>query len=207
MASRRPPSDMADDDAQTRVDGVEPATRETKLPESDADDKATRVVEDRTAIAELRARFEDGREEKLQLYALADQIVVGRGSVADWQLEDDSLSRKHCELRWDGRELTVEDLGSANGTKVNGRQIRSRHPVRAGDSVQLGTVIIALNAKGATPASPDEQSTRLVVAPPAPPDTETPTPEEPPAKKKSGESSRPSPSPDGARKGERRPRR
>jgi predicted component of type VI protein secretion system len=184
---------MADDDAKTRVDGVEPATRETKLPEAATDDKATRVVEDRTAVAELRARFEDGREEKLQLYALADQIVVGRGSAADWQLEDDSLSRKHCEFRWDGRELAVEDHGSANGTKVNGRAIRGRHPVRAGDTVQLGTVIIALTAKG---ASPDDQSTRLVVAPAAAKDDLTPSPgplPEPPATvatptvKKSGE--------------------
>ncbi len=144
------------------------ATRQTELP----DEKSTRMVDDSGVVAQLKARFGDrdasAPEESLSLYTLSDTIVVGRGSAADWQLEDDSLSRKHCQFRWTGRDLTVEDLGSANGTKVNGKGVVRPEPVRPGDQVQLGTVVIRFEPRGAA-ANPDALATRLVESPKARP--------------------------------------
>jgi pSer/pThr/pTyr-binding forkhead associated (FHA) protein len=144
------------------------------MPESghEHDEKSTRLVEDSGIVAELRAALPSpsARDKKtLPLYALPDQIVVGRGSAADWQIDDDSLSRKHAQFRWNGRDLTVEDLGSANGTKVNARPVRNQTPVRPGDTVQLGNVIVSFELRGAAAAprpSADEQATRLTTAPP-----------------------------------------
>ncbi len=48
---------------------------------------------------------------------------VGRDGSADIQVEDNGLSRQHFEVLWDGKRGGVRDLGSTNGTKVNGRPI------------------------------------------------------------------------------------
>jgi hypothetical protein len=51
------------------------------------------------------------------------QTTVGRDSSADIQVNDNSLSRKHFEILWDGKRGGVRDLGSTNGTKLNGRGV------------------------------------------------------------------------------------
>ena len=142
----------------------EGATRQTVLPESASpDDQPTGHVADVGIVAELRAVLTTGERKTLPLYKLADQLVVGRGTACEWQLDDASLSRKHAQLKWSGRDLTVEDLGSANGTRVNGRPARVATPVKPGETIQLGTVTVTLEMRGGP--NPDEQSTRLVATP------------------------------------------
>jgi pSer/pThr/pTyr-binding forkhead associated (FHA) protein len=51
------------------------------------------------------------------------RTTVGRDGSADIQVEDNGLSRQHFEILWDGKRGGVRDLGSTNGTKVNGRAI------------------------------------------------------------------------------------
>jgi len=51
------------------------------------------------------------------------RTTVGRDGSADIQVEDNGLSRQHFEILWDGKRGGVRDLGSTNGTKVNGRPI------------------------------------------------------------------------------------
>jgi hypothetical protein len=48
---------------------------------------------------------------------------VGRDTAADIQIDDSGLSRKHFEVIWDGSKAGVRDLGSTNGTKLNGQTI------------------------------------------------------------------------------------
>lgn len=155
MAS--PPRRSGLDDPETTNPRSQPMARPT-------DDQATRAVEGMAPIAELRAALGtqgSAGAQTLPLFAMPDAIIVGRGTASDWQLEDTSLSRKHAQFRWNGRELTVEDLGSANGTRVNGRPARNPTPVKPGDTVQLGTVIITLALTAPAPTQ-DEQATRMV---------------------------------------------
>jgi pSer/pThr/pTyr-binding forkhead associated (FHA) protein len=49
--------------------------------------------------------------------------VVGRGSEADLQLMDQGVSRRHVDIQFDGARATVYDLGSTNGTNVNGHEV------------------------------------------------------------------------------------
>lgn len=158
-----------------RVSGDE-STRQTTLPTPTPtpDEQATRPVEDVGIVAELKAVGQTGAKKSLPLYAMPDQIVVGRGTASDWQIDDDSLSRKHAQLKWNGRELTVEDLGSANGTRVGARAARMPTPVKPGDTIQLGTVMVTFELRGqaAAAAGPDGDATRLVAAP-APSPSET----------------------------------
>ncbi len=51
------------------------------------------------------------------------RTVIGRGSDADITLSDTGTSRKHIEIVWDGRNSKVRDLGSTNGSKVNGKSV------------------------------------------------------------------------------------
>ncbi|HEV3318387.1 MAG TPA: DUF3662 and FHA domain-containing protein [Solirubrobacteraceae bacterium] len=68
--------------------------------------------------------------------------VVGRSRDCDIVLDDTGVSRRHAELRPDGGGWTVADLGSTNGVRVNGREIRGPHPLRAGDRLELGSTEI-----------------------------------------------------------------
>jgi hypothetical protein len=63
--------------------------------------------------------------------------VIGRGSDADLQLLDQGVSRRHVDVQYDGRRATVYDLGSTNGTTVNGHEVGS-HMLRHGDVVRIG---------------------------------------------------------------------
>ena len=66
--------------------------------------------------------------------------VLGRSRDCDVTLNDPNVSRRHAEIRPDGAGgWLVEDLGSTNGVKVNGRQIRSATPLQPGDRLALGT--------------------------------------------------------------------
>ena len=68
----------------------------------------------------------------------ADPIVLGRGQEATYRLEDEGLSRAHARVVREGEQFFVEDLGSTNGTFVNGYRITQKRPLRDGDRIQVG---------------------------------------------------------------------
>ena len=63
--------------------------------------------------------------------------TIGRGPRADFVVDTALLSRVHCRLLATQAELTVEDLGSTNGTFVNGHRV-SQSPLQNGDRLRLG---------------------------------------------------------------------
>jgi len=69
----------------------------------------------------------------------ADRVVLGRSRECDIQIEDGNVSRRHAELDRDGDSgWTVVDLGSTNGTEVNGRRITKRTTLDDGDRIGIG---------------------------------------------------------------------
>jgi len=72
-------------------------------------------------------------------FELVDGVaVVGRTKDCDVTLADDaSVSRRHAEIRPDGRSFWIADLGSTNGTEVNGKRV-SRLELRSGDRITIG---------------------------------------------------------------------
>lgn len=68
-------------------------------------------------------------------------VVVGRSRDCDLVLEHETVSGRHARLSWDGDRLTLEDLGSSNGTFVDGRQV-ARAKIRPGDEIVLGHVAL-----------------------------------------------------------------
>ena len=73
--------------------------------------------------------------------------VIGRGAEADLQLTDTGVSRRHAELRVVAGALEVHDLGSTNGTYVNGRRVQAAS-LRDGDRVTVGTTELVVRTDG-----------------------------------------------------------
>jgi len=72
--------------------------------------------------------------------------VVGRGAECDLQLLDQGVSRRHLDVQFDGMRATVYDLGSTNGTTINGREVGS-HVLRHGDVLRIGHTRLVYTAE------------------------------------------------------------
>jgi len=73
-------------------------------------------------------------------FPLKGTMVVGRVPGVDIQIEDDSVSRRHAEVVVQGRDVILRDLGSANGTNVNGAPLTEELALASGDIIQFGVV-------------------------------------------------------------------
>jgi pSer/pThr/pTyr-binding forkhead associated (FHA) protein len=71
------------------------------------------------------------------------EVVVGRSSDLEVVLVEDMVSRRHARIYWESEQIQIEDLGSTNGTFVNGEKVR-RASLKEGDRVLIGTSILKL---------------------------------------------------------------
>ncbi|HSH61866.1 MAG TPA: FHA domain-containing protein [Acidimicrobiales bacterium] len=81
----------------------------------------------------------------------AQPLVVGRGDHVDLFLTDSSVSRNHARLSDQGGWLSVHDLGSSNGTWVNGRQLSGSAQLHPGDNVTFGSVTLYVRDVASAP--------------------------------------------------------
>lgn len=90
-----------------------------------------------------------------QSWTLHLPVNVGRTSDSPVCIDDDSISRSHCQLYLSTDEtLMVRDLGSLNGTYVNGTRIRQAHSLVPGDELQLGSVLFRVDYNSDTDPGP-----------------------------------------------------
>jgi hypothetical protein len=85
----------------------------------------------------------DGRSYPLQM----GSTVIGRGDQANMRLPDVGISRRHARLDFDGAQVVLTDLGSTNGTMVNGQRV-SAVALNPGDMIQLGTTTLTFRVDG-----------------------------------------------------------
>lgn len=78
----------------------------------------------------------------------AGSNVIGRGTEADIRLPDTGVSRKHVDVVLEGPVAAVQDLGSTNGTLVNGRRV-GRQPLSDGDVIRIGHSVLVYRQDGA----------------------------------------------------------
>jgi hypothetical protein len=71
-------------------------------------------------------------------YDLSAGALLGRGDEADIRLEDGFASSRHARLVPQGDVMVLEDLGSTNGTYLNGEPLRGPQPLHAGDRIRIG---------------------------------------------------------------------
>jgi uncharacterized RDD family membrane protein YckC len=119
----------------------------------------------------LRLRVGDARITLLQ-----ERTLVGRSRSCDVRLRDDTVSRLHAAFTWNDGRLILEDLGSSNGTYVNGARLSDAIEVGAGDAIRFGGVAALVESPATTECSsspsPLERTTEtfvtgLIPGPPA----------------------------------------
>jgi hypothetical protein len=82
----------------------------------------------------------DGRRHALR----RGRTVIGRGTDADITVNDFSISRKHIEVIWDGSRAQANDLGSTNGSLLNGRKLTTS-ALESGATIEMGSTRIVFH--------------------------------------------------------------
>ncbi len=109
-----------------------------------------------------------------------DQITIGRDSTNEITINDAEISRRHARLTFQGGKYVLEDLGSTNGTFVNGQRLAGPRVLKAGEVVSFGEQIILVfevmnfnpDATVVSPRAAAVPSASRPVAPPPPPPAE-----------------------------------
>ena len=99
----------------------------------------TRLCPPKGASAVVLSGFYEGLEVVLD----RERLVIGRGRKADLALAEATISRAHAAIGCDASGFVVEDLGSTNGTLVNGSRI-TRQPLKSDDEIQMGKLRIGV---------------------------------------------------------------
>ncbi|HAX70810.1 MAG TPA: ABC transporter ATP-binding protein, partial [Anaerolineae bacterium] len=96
---------------------------------------------------------------------IKSEIVIGRDEGVDVVIPTPAVSRRHAKLSMEGNGYVIEDLGSSNGTFVNGERLRARKALNAGDEIKLGQ---AITLSYTAPATQESQKTAVRPAPAKP---------------------------------------
>src|SRR5258708_37334262 len=65
------------------------------------------------------------------------EMVIGRGDDANIRVDEEVVSRRHARIVVEGSDVSVEDMGSTNGTFVNEEKINARSALKDGDRIQI----------------------------------------------------------------------
>ncbi len=123
------------------------------------------------ANVNLRMKVVRGKPNGHVLTFPAGEFLIGRGPECDIRPNSDLVSRQHCPLQIREQDVVLRDLGSRNGTLVNGRRVIGEVPLNAGDSVQIGPLSLEVLKQ---PTVDDDIDTMMmddtITHPPAPSD-------------------------------------
>ena len=95
--------------------------------------------------------------------------IIGRRTGVSLQVAHLTISGAHAEIICDGEQLVIRDLGSRNGTFVNGKRVTNREPLHEGDLVQFGEAVFRLerewsHSQSVTPAAGEVCDLALALA-------------------------------------------
>jgi predicted component of type VI protein secretion system len=117
---------------------------------------------------------------------VTDELLIGRAAEGDGKLANDNeLSREHARIaRLPSGGFGIEDLGSTNGTLLNGSRVERMEPLQAGDRIELGgtTLVVQVSSPSgpATAPAPEQAPTDTAEAQASPEPAAAPEP--PPAR-------------------------
>ncbi|MGH2756049.1 MAG: FhaA domain-containing protein [Actinomycetota bacterium] len=124
-----------DEEPKARVSTHEPDPQDPSITGAISLDAAERFGV-ASANPQLLVLGENGKPTE-SISVTRDPVVIGRLSTNDVVLSDPNVSRRHAELRREGGRWMLVDLGSTNGSVVNGRLVKE-HPLEDGDRLSFG---------------------------------------------------------------------
>jgi len=108
--------------------------------------------------ARIRWQFPESQSHEITL--TKELTIIGRGRDCDITILDERVSRGHTEIYFDGESYLVSDLGSFNGTYLNGVLLGDTRPLESGDQLKIGSVELCFEL--ATSPAEDLRSTLVV---------------------------------------------
>jgi len=147
-------------------------------------------VDDQTVLATDQPRaslvVRQGANVGTSYHITSAEAVLGREEETDISVRDPEVSRRHARISWQGDSHYVEDLGSTNGTFLNGSLVTSPQPLRSGDTVGIGQTLFVFQTQAdAMPSQPPPEPD-YAAPPPPPPSPPPPPPAVQPAEKTTG---------------------
>jgi pSer/pThr/pTyr-binding forkhead associated (FHA) protein len=133
---------MADEKGPPSTRAIETG-QELPAPSADLYGPSDPLPEDQTAFLHIEA----GPRAPRTLTIEKSLVVLGRGDrIADIDVGDESASRRHAFIAHRGGEFVLKDMGSTNGTVLNGEVISDR-VLMSGDEIQIGTAVLRFELK------------------------------------------------------------
>ncbi len=133
---------------QTRVVNPEPEAEEDLPPEQESSGR-TMIYSTAGRVAEPLEERARSRQETALLLMGGKRLVVGPGGATmgrsrqcDVTVDDPNVSRNHAEVRPRGGSWVLTDLGSTNGSRLNGRRVEGSEVLKPGDEIELGTTVL-----------------------------------------------------------------
>lgn len=94
----------------------------------------------RPAAGKASLRVVSGGDLANKEFVVGNEATVGRGQGCQVQLNDSMVSQLHARLFRDNKGLSIEDLGSTNGTYLNGRKVGGPARLKKGDKLKVGPI-------------------------------------------------------------------
>lgn len=88
---------------------------------------------------------EDGQRKDIRMGS--EQIIIGRKEDCDLRIPLAAVSRRHCEINKEGDSVTLNDLGSSNGTFLNNKRVQEAN-LKPGDHIVIGPVVFTVQING-----------------------------------------------------------
>ena len=118
-------------------------------------------------MTDVQLKIVDGPDTGRE-FPIGGSLVIGRDPSAGIVLEDTEVSRRHAQVAPRSSGMVIEDLGSTNGTFVNGEQIEGERSLHGGEKVRIGTTVLevsvpiqATKIASVIPEEPDPGATKM----------------------------------------------
>jgi hypothetical protein len=139
--------------AEPAPDGASPARHEARPADMGHTMVYSTSERHQSALEDVGAGAATGRRRAMivldgkRLLVPPGGALIGRSRECDIVIDDTNVSRRHAELSPGGNGWRIQDLGSTNGVRVNGRQVEGPHPLESGDRIELGTVSVTFEVE------------------------------------------------------------